>query len=62
MLVERAQNVQASEYDALVRHAQLRVASKEYAKAAALLRQALQIRSEPRIERYLARVEQAAAL
>lgn len=60
MLIERAQNVDASEYDALVKHAQLRVVSKEYAKAAELLRQALQIRSEPRIERYLARVEQAA--
>lgn len=59
MLIERAQNIEAFEYEALVKHAQFRVTAKDYAKASELLRQALQIKREPRIERYLARVEQA---
>lgn len=60
MYVERAQNIEAFEFDALVKHAQFRVDAKEYPKAAELLREALRIRQEPRIQRYLARVEQAA--
>ena len=59
LLLERARNLEAFEYEALVEEAQFRVASKEYEKAATLLRRALQIRSEPRLERFLARVEQA---
>lgn len=59
LLLERASNLEAYEYDALVEQAQFRVASKQYDEAANLLRQALRIRSEPRVERFLARVEQA---
>jgi len=62
MLVERAQNLDAYEYEALVKHAQLRAADRDYRKAAELLRKALQIRQEPRVERYLARIEQAAMM
>jgi len=60
LLLDRAKNLEAFEYDALVEQAQFRVASREYARAANLLRQALRIRSEPRVERFLARVEAAA--
>jgi len=59
LLLSRAQNLEAFEYEALVEQAQFRVASKEYGEAANLLRQALRIRSEPRVERFLARVEEA---
>jgi tetratricopeptide (TPR) repeat protein len=59
-LVERAENLQAFEYQALLQHAQLMVATKHYAKGAALLRRAIQIKSEPRVESFLARVEDAA--
>lgn len=59
MLVEQAANIEAFRYDALLQHAQFRVAAGDYRKAAELLRAALKIRSEPRIERYLASVEQA---
>lgn len=59
-LIERAENLEAFEYDALLHHAQLRVGEKDYAKAVELLRQAVQIKSEPRVERFLARVEDAA--
>ena len=44
---------------ALVEHAQFKVASRDYEEAASLLRQALRIKREPRVERFLARVEQA---
>jgi tetratricopeptide (TPR) repeat protein len=59
-LVERAQNLQAFEYQALLQHAQLMVSAKNYAKGAELLRRAIQIKSEPRVESFLARVEDAA--
>ena len=58
LYVERAQNLEQHEYDALLRHAQFRVAERDYAKAAELLRAALAIKSEPRVESYLARIEQ----
>lgn len=61
LYVERAQNLQAYEYEALLQHAQMRVAERDYRKAAELLRSALEIKREPRVERYLARVEQAGA-
>ena len=59
LLIERAQNIEAYEYRALVKHAQMRVSGREYQKAAELLRAALEIKVEPRIQSYLARVEQA---
>lgn len=57
LMIERAQNLDGFEYPALLAHAQLRVRQRDYAKAADLLRQALEIKSEPRVERFLARVE-----
>ncbi len=60
MLVERAQNLKAFEYTALIAHAQYRVADREYRKAAELLRRALVLKREPRVERFLARIEEAA--
>jgi tetratricopeptide (TPR) repeat protein len=59
MLIERAQNIDEFEYQALLDHAQLRVEAKEFEKAAGLLRQALRIRREPRVERYLQLVERS---
>ncbi|MGH0031995.1 MAG: tetratricopeptide repeat protein [Myxococcota bacterium] len=59
LMVERAEKLEAHEYQALLVHAQFRVADGDYAKAAELLRKALEIRNEPRVERFLARVEQA---
>ena len=59
-LVERAENLEAWEHKALLTHAQLAVGERDYAKAAELLRKALELKSEPRIERFLARVEDAA--
>lgn len=59
-LVERAENLQAYEYQALLQHAQLMVSAKDYSKGAQLLRRAIQIKSEPRVESFLARVEDAA--
>jgi hypothetical protein len=35
------------------------VSERDYRKAAELLRRALQLKSEPRVEEFLARVEQA---
>ncbi len=58
-LIERAENLEDWEYRALLEHAQIRVADREYAEAAALLRRALAIQSEPRVERFLASVESA---
>ncbi|MCG8589597.1 MAG: tetratricopeptide repeat protein, partial [Proteobacteria bacterium] len=59
LLVERAQNLEAFEYQALLDHAQFMVAERDYRRAAELLRGALRLRDEPRVERFLARVEQA---
>jgi tetratricopeptide (TPR) repeat protein len=59
LLLERAQNLPKYEYDALIEQAQLLVASSDYERAANLLRQALRIKTEPRVERFLARVEGA---
>jgi tetratricopeptide (TPR) repeat protein len=59
LTIERAQNLEAFEYQALLAHAQFRVEGREYPKAAELLRRALQIKREPRVERFLARVEGA---
>ena len=60
LLLERAQKIEAFEYQALVERAQFQVAAREYQEAASLLRQALRIKREPRIERFLARIEAAA--
>ncbi len=59
-LLERAENLEDFEYQALLHHAQFSVGEKDYAKAAEVLRRALQIKTEPRVERFLARVESAA--
>lgn len=59
LLLERAQKLEAFEYMALIERAQNQVADREYEEAAGLLRQALRLKREPRIERFLARVEEA---
>lgn len=59
LMLERAEKLEEFEYAALLGRAQLLVASKDYAKAASVLKQAIQIKSEPRVERFLASVEQA---
>ena len=59
LLLERAENLEGYEYQALVEHAQFKVASRDYNDAAVLLRRALRIKSDPRVERFLARVDQA---
>ncbi|MEZ4331625.1 MAG: tetratricopeptide repeat protein [Myxococcota bacterium] len=61
LLLERAQKLEAFEYQALVETAQFRVSKREYAEGVKLLKQALRIKSEPRIEQYLAKVEAAAS-
>jgi tetratricopeptide (TPR) repeat protein len=58
-LLERAEKLPDFEYRALLEHAQIMVAGRDYRKAAELLRAALQLQNEPRVERFLARVEQA---
>ncbi len=60
LMLERAANLDGFEYQALVEQAQLQVSKKDYEKAAGLLKQALRIKSEPRIERFLARIEEVA--
>ena len=60
LMLERARNLEAFEHAALIEQAQFQVAARKYAEAAGLLREALAIRPEPRIERFLARVEEAA--
>ncbi len=59
LLIERAQKLEAHEYKALIEHAQIMVASRKYEEAAESLRAAQEIKREPRIARFLARVEQA---
>ncbi|MGB0619033.1 MAG: tetratricopeptide repeat protein [Myxococcota bacterium] len=59
LLLDRAQKLEKYEYQALVERAQFQVTAREYEQAASLLRQALRIKREPRIERYLARIEDA---
>jgi tetratricopeptide (TPR) repeat protein len=59
LLAERAEKVDAFRYPALLSHAQFMVADRNYEKAAELLRRALEIKREPRVESYLGRVEQA---
>ncbi len=57
LLIERAQRIDAFEYQALLDHAQIMVAARDYPRAAELLREALAINNEPRVARFLARVE-----
>lgn len=59
LLLERAEKLADFEYAALLEHAQLMVAARDYGEAAQLLRKALQIRDEPRVARFLGRVEAA---
>ena len=60
LLLERAQNLEAFERQALIEEAQFRVRSREYDQASALLRKAQRIKQEPRVARFLVRVEDAA--
>jgi tetratricopeptide (TPR) repeat protein len=60
LMLERARSLEDFEYAALIEQAQFQVSAKKYAEAAGLLRQAIAIRPEPRVERFLARVEEAA--
>jgi Flp pilus assembly protein TadD len=59
LLIEQAERLDAFEYQARLDHAQFMVAEHDYAAAADLLRRALQIKREPRVEQFLARVEDA---
>ena len=59
LYVERAEKLEDFEYPALLRHAQLLVSKRDYPGAVKVLRRALQIKSEPRVERFLASVERA---
>lgn len=56
-LVERAEKLEKWEYLALLDHAQIMVSQKKYEAAADLLRQAIAIKSEARVERFLASIE-----
>ena len=58
-LVERAAKLEQWEYRALLDHAQIMVSQKDYDGAAHLLRQAIAIKAEPRVERFLASIESA---
>lgn len=59
LMAQRAQNLEGFEYRALLLQAQILVSGKDYARAAELLRRALQLENEPRVARFLASVEQA---
>ena len=59
LFIERAQRLEAFEYRALLVHAQMKAGSRDYERAAALLKEALEIRSEVRVERFLTQVENA---
>ncbi len=59
LYVERAEKLEEFEYPALLRHAQILVQRRDYPGAVTVLRRALQIKSEPRVERFLASVERA---
>lgn len=59
LLIERAERLPSFEYQALLEHAQIMVAARDYARAAELLRRALELKDEPRVQRYLMSVEQA---
>lgn len=59
MHLEHARKLEAFEFDALVKHAQVLVKDKQYAEAAELLREALMIKEDPRIRRYLDKIESA---
>jgi tetratricopeptide (TPR) repeat protein len=60
LLIERAEKVEEFEHPALLAHAQLLVAERDYAEAANLLRRALRIKHEVRVQQFLTRVEEAA--
>jgi len=60
LYIERAERLSSHRYAALLERAQLMVATRDYASAAESLREALSIKNEPRVARFLARVEQAA--
>ncbi len=57
--LERAARLEAFEYKALLKLAQISVGRRDYAQAAEHLRGALSIQDEPRVARFLARVEDA---
>jgi tetratricopeptide (TPR) repeat protein len=59
LLIEQAERLDGFEYQARLQHAQFLVAAREYAAAVEVLRRALEIKREARVERFLAAVEQA---
>ncbi|KAF0094796.1 MAG: hypothetical protein E1N59_1531 [Puniceicoccaceae bacterium 5H] len=58
--LKQAERLDASRYDALLQHAQYLVVKERYAKAVDLLRQAWELRQEPRVARYLDQVQAVA--
>lgn len=60
MMFDRAAKLDDFRFDALVKHAQMLVGQRKFADAIPLLREALKINDNSRIEDYLARVERAA--
>jgi len=59
MKLKHAQNIDGFAFKALVKHAQLLVKQKKFGEAIPLLKQALNIKQDDRIQRYLERVERA---
>lgn len=57
--IELAEAIEEFEYQALVKHAQMLANKRKYHDAIILLKRALSIKEEPRIERYLAQLERA---
>ncbi|MDJ0787652.1 MAG: tetratricopeptide repeat protein [Myxococcota bacterium] len=58
LMLERAGRLEDFEHSALLKQAQIRVTQRKYPEAAQLLRSALEIKNEPRVARFLARVEE----
>lgn len=59
LFAERAQKLEDFSYQALLLQAQFLVSERDYKKATEVLRRAVAIKSEPRVERFLAAVQQA---
>jgi len=60
LLLERAENLEEFEFDALVKRAQILAGQRKYSDAAGLLRRALLLKDDPRVNDYLQRIERAA--
>ncbi|WP_309399574.1 tetratricopeptide repeat protein [Cerasicoccus maritimus] len=59
LFLQRAQKVEGFEFNALVKQAQLMVREKKYSQAAELLRDALAVKDDARVRRFLEKVESA---